>query len=589
MIGPGPGSPEIAQDIGVVRDLWTMKDEDILPIFGVCLGLQSMAIAFGAHLERLRLVKHGQVSDIQHVGIDLFQGVKQVHAVRYHSLHVTLLEDGEIQELAWADDGEDNGHVVMAAKHRSRPFWAVQYHPESVCTEGGGLDVLRNFWCLARIWTSERGRTLSPWNGTARDMFRNPWPLIQPHSPPPTPSLLRPIVTTVILDLPRLSAVAACECLGVLDENHPFVLLDSAANPGRFSIIGSLLPTSLQITHYVHQTFVILKRGELIVREDLKAGDIWSWLPNFMKAHRAQGYPDVPFWGGLVGQLSYELGVHSLGVPLERNAGADGNRHPDVNLVFVERSVVLDSVTGKAYIQSLIPGDDSWITKTKDKLIETSCQTQSRTVFNKAVIPPLVTLPEKSQYISRINNAKEHLFSGDSYEICLTAPTRISIPGNPGNASSWERYKSLRQNNPAPHSAYLRLHPTTLLSSSPERFLSFSRPPRSIFQLRPIKGTVRKAPGVTRATANELLVGSAKEVAENLMIVDLIRHDLHGVVGEDVQVNQFCGVEEYETLWQLVSVIEGKLAQDSAAFHDPDYDIGWEVLRRSLPPGESVL
>ena len=86
--------------------------------------------------------------------------------------------------------------------------------------------------------------------------------------------------------------MAACECLGVLDEDLPFVLLDSAANPGRFSIIRSLLPTSVQITHYVHETFV---RGERIDREDLKAGDIWSWLPGFMKAHRALGYPDVPF------------------------------------------------------------------------------------------------------------------------------------------------------------------------------------------------------------------------------------------------------------------------------------------------------
>ncbi|KAF8225110.1 para-aminobenzoate synthase [Tricholoma matsutake] len=586
VIGPGPGSPENVQDIGIVRDLWTMEGEDLLPIFGVCLGLQSMAIAFGAHLGRLRVVKHGQVSDIQHDGIDIFQGVQTVHAVRYHSLHVTLPKDGDLQELAWADDGEENGHVVMAAKHRSRPFWAVQYHPESVCTEGGGLDVLRNFWRLARNWTLERGRTLSPWNGTARDMFCNPWPHIQPHSPPPTLSQSQPAVATVTLDLPGLSVVTACERLGVFDESLPFVLLDSAAKPGRFSIIGLLLPTSPQITHYVNEHFVNLRRGEKTVREDLKAGDVWSWLATFMKAHKAQGYPEIPFWGGLVGQLSYELGVHSLRVPLNRNAAIDGDRHPDVNLVFVERSVVLDSVTGKAYVQSLIPKDDSWLTRTKAELIAASSQAQCSTSTNKTAVPPVVTFPVKSRYISRINDAKEHLYAGESYEICLTAHTRISVPVNPsGNASSWEHYKSLRQNNPAPHSAYLRLHPTTLLSSSPERFLSFSRPPRSICQLRPIKGTVRKAQGVTRAVAEELLVGSAKEVAENLMIVDLIRHDLHGVVGEDVQVKQFCGVEEYETVWQLVSVIEGRLSQDSTAFHDPDYDVGWEVLRRSLPPG----
>lgn len=78
-------------------------------------------------------------------------------------------------------------------------------------------------------------------------------------------------------------------------------------------------------------------------------------------------------------------------------------------------------------------------------------------------------------------------------------------------------------------------------------------------------------------------MGSPKEVAENLMIVDLIRHDLHGVVGDDVVVQQFCVVEEYETVWQLVSVIEGKLNPDAA---DAEDQLGWQVLKRSLPPGE---
>lgn len=68
------------------------------------------------------------------------------------------------------------------------------------------------------------------------------------------------------------------------------------------------------------------------------------------------------------------------------------------------------------------------------------------------------------------------------------------------------------------------------------------------------------------------------------MIVDLIRHDLHGVVGLDVNVKQFCGIEEYETVWQMVSVIEGRLPPGSKRS-----DIGWEVLKCSLPPGKHHL
>jgi len=70
------------------------------------------------------------------------------------------------------------------------------------------------------------------------------------------------------------------------------------------------------------------------------------------------------------------------------------------------------------------------------------------------------------------------------------------------------------------------------------------------------------------------------------MIVDLIRHDLHGVVGDDVSIKQFCRVEEYETVWQMVSVIEGGR---SVSGSDVDSGIlGSEVLKRSLPPGKST-
>lgn len=69
------------------------------------------------------------------------------------------------------------------------------------------------------------------------------------------------------------------------------------------------------------------------------------------------------------------------------------------------------------------------------------------------------------------------------------------------------------------------------------------------------------------------------------MIVDLITHDLHGVVGENVAVKKFCGVEEYETVWQLVSVIEGTLPR---ATHSPEVEwgLGWDLLASSLPPGK---
>ncbi|KAF8203806.1 ADC synthase [Pholiota molesta] len=505
VVGPGPGSPDIAEDIGLVRDLWKLKEKDILPIFGVCLGLQSLAIE-----------NAWPNSQIHHNSTHLFESVGSIKAVRYHSLHVELKQHGDVEELAWAQD-EGNGRVVMGARHKHRPFWAVQYHPESVCTDHGGIEVVANFWRLAQDWMKISGRRISPWNSTVTDILGHPWPYAAPPSRPL--SLIQPpSVVTVSLKRQDLSAISICEAFGASEEKSNFVLLESAAQPGRFSIIGAISSSTLHITYRIGDASVCLKKDGATSHELLESQDIWTWLARFMRSRKVTD--------GIRTFLSGEASLENT-----------SNRHPDVNLVFIERSVILDTQQGKLI-------------------------TNTPSASNASI-----TLPDKARYISKIQQAKEHLFAGDSYELCLTAQTHISIPSSSSSQSSsstsWERYKHLRKSNPAPHSAYLRLHPTTLLSSSPERFLSYSRGPGTICQLRPIKGT-------------EALVGSPKEVAENLMIVDLIRHDLHGVVGEDVVVKQFCSVEEYETVWQLVSVIEGKLSDKATPFL---------VLRQCLPPG----
>ncbi|KAF8922030.1 ADC synthase [Mucidula mucida] len=559
VVGPGPGSPEIETDIGVVRDLWKLAGDDVLPIFGVCLGLQSFVLEFGGCIQRLSIVKHGQISRIQHDGSDLFEGVGLVEAVRYHSLHVTLpsVADSDLQPLAWADDEADNGRVLMAATHRDLPFWAVQYHPESVRTNGGGLEVLSNFWRLAKQWSRKQGRVPTPWTADARQAFGFPWPHYSTTSPASglrfTPSALL-IVQTEVLVLPLLTVPVVCELLGSYNDDNPFALLDSAAHPGRFSIIGCPTLTSPQITYWVGDESVHITRGQHTMKEHMARKDIWSWLSAYMLERKAVGgHSEVPFWAGFLGILSYEVGLRQLDVTPK--SSQDDRRklpHPDVNLIFVERSIVMDHLTGKVYVQSISPDDNEWLRDMAQTLYQASTRpTASKSTSSIADFCSEVTLPDKDSYISGIKTAMEHLFCGDSYEL----------------------YKALRERNAAPHSAYFRLKPTTFLSSSPERFLSYSRSPDSLCQLRPIKGTIRKGPGIDRAYAEKALAQNPKEVAENLMIVDLIRHDLHSV---------FCGVEEYKTVWQLVSVIEGRLGSGSG---DSDGLLGCRVLQASLPPG----
>ena len=539
------------------------------------------------------MVKHGQISRIYHNGTDLFKGVGEVHAVRYHSLHVVLPVNGDLESLAWADDGAENGQVVMSVRHKSRPFLAVQYHPESTRTFEGGLRVLQNFWRLAKSWYAFQGRIPHPWSDGVLSLVGPPWP-----QPTLTKLPQRDAVTSVstyVLHLPNLPVIDVCDLLGARDESAPFVVLESAAQPGRFSIIGCIDRDSLKLSYTVGDDQVHLSRGAERWLEPLGRNDVWSWLTTFMQSRTAEGgHPNVPFWGGLVGYLGYELGLDTLQVPLTHRKGFSRKNNPDLSLVFVERSIVVDSHFGDVYIQSVKTDDDQWIEETVRRLTQVALTPSSATVPCDPPValfsqPPVVHLPHEKVYKARILEAKEYLFSGDSYELCLTARTRITVqPRKIPTSMSWELYQRLRRCNPAPYSGFLRLHPSTLLSSSPERFLSFTRPPHFRCQLRPIKGTVRKAPGITREVAERMLAGSNKEVAENLMIVDLIRHDLHGAVGEDVSVKQFCRVEEYETVWQMVSVIEG-----AAPASDSDVDsqrmLGWDTLRRSFPPGEFSL
>lgn len=545
--------------------------------------MQCLAIKYGGSIKRLSVVKHGQTSRLTHCADDVFEGIQQgCEVVRYHSLYVDVRQAAELVELASADDGDENGIVPMAIKHRTKPFWAVQYHPESVCTDGSGLRLAQNFWRCAVRWRSKHGIVAEWWNGCAETHFSaKRWPVINAHIPRQG-STRRQKVSYITVSCASIDIPSLCEMLGASQRGSDFVLLDSAAHPGRYSIIGCLNTTSLKIQYFVGSSALSLIQGTRCTTVDLEGRDIWSWIADFMSMRMAaDGAESVPFWGGLIGYLSYDVGVDTLRSKHHFKV-RDFETLPDVNLVMVERSIVVDSHAGILTIQSILPNDDDWLSS-----IASRVERRDVTVVLKEKSPaskanPQLVIPDKALYISDIKKAQSFLFAGESYELCLTAQTQLLFPrAEDPTTFSWDLYKRVRTANPAPFASYLRLHPATLVSSSPERFLSYSRPPSQRFQLRPIKGTVKKETCPTRRDAEELL-SCAKEVGENLMIVDLIRHDLHGAVGQQVEVHQFCKVEEYETVWQLVSVIEGR-APGADQLYDPQ--LGWEVLRHSLPPG----
>ena len=142
VLSPGPGRPE---DAGISVSL-VREAPSTLPILGVCLGHQCIAEAFGGITEMADRPVHGKLSAVHHLAGDIFTGIPTpFNVTRYHSLTVPREALPEpLMPLAWTADD-----TLMAMRHRDRPYWGLQFHPEALLTEHGHA-ILSNFLSLAR-------------------------------------------------------------------------------------------------------------------------------------------------------------------------------------------------------------------------------------------------------------------------------------------------------------------------------------------------------------------------------------------------------------------------------------------------------
>jgi para-aminobenzoate synthetase len=634
--GPGPGDPRNPHDLGLIGKLWNLPDEICLPVLGICLGFQSLALAFGGTAGRLHQPRHGLVTEVSHRGQSLFRDIGILMATQYHSLHAKLGHSAErtsselwnatsscpdIVPLAWDLSDEQNGPILMGIRHLNKPFYGVQYHPESICTSSAGAQIIHNWWSEALAWTIDRAARVQKADipspvidvdsqdfesesgddsaSTSSSLFDAVNPTVR-DTTATTPAVTRDssrtrrlapsrTVSWRCIDISSDTVDVALLLQHLQDIDQQAIMLESGSKngqpvrpeTGRFSIIGCAKDAPS----------IRYSTGNHMITSDLSGSkqshtgsmaDVWSMVESFMVANRAtDGNPNIPFWGGLVGFVSYEAGLETIDVSQHTN-----NDRPDVWFLFVTRSIVIDHVEKKVYVQSLEERDDHWFEKvdvTVRKLIGKPNAIRSTNGNKIEVTKSAVAAPKEAEYVRKVEICQDHIRAGDSYELCLTDQSIISYDGGT-QPNSFELYERLRTFNPAPFGAFLRLQEETgekkngitILSSSPERFLSWSRTGKC--QFRPIKGTVEKKNGLTRKEA-EALLNVDKERAENLMIVDLIRHDLHGVVGSgNVKVEKLMAVEEYQTVYQLVSVIEGQIQEGSR-------HTGIDVLAASLPPG----
>lgn len=159
LISPGPGIPEAA---GVSIELVQFCAENKIPLLGVCLGHQAIGVAFGGVVSRAPELLHGKTSQVHHNDKGVLHGLRDgFTATRYHSLAIERdsisSKDSELEITGWTESG-----IVMAVCHKSLPIHGVQFHPESVLTEGGH-QLLANWLTICGDKSAlEKSKGLSP-------------------------------------------------------------------------------------------------------------------------------------------------------------------------------------------------------------------------------------------------------------------------------------------------------------------------------------------------------------------------------------------------------------------------------------------
>ena len=252
---------------------------------------------------------------------------------------------------------------------------------------------------------------------------------------------------------------------------------------------------------------------------------------------------------GWVGWLGYELRESTIGTPVTR-----ASRYPVSALMYADRALAFDHDRREVTLLAL---GGSW----EGELDDWRQATVAALARN---LPLPVHVPADAdttwadsddRYLALIADCQAAIHAGEAYQLCLTTEAGVDVRPDPFAA-----YLALRASSPAHHGGLIRVGGVALLSASPEQFLTVT--PGGVVESKPIKGT--RARGTTPAEDTALraeLLASDKELAENLMIVDLMRNDI-GRVSEigSVTVPSLFKVESYPQVHQLVSTVRGRLS-----------------------------
>jgi para-aminobenzoate synthetase component 1 len=350
---------------------------------------------------------------------------------------------------------------------------------------------------------------------------------------------------------------------------------------GRFSFAGAA-PYAIARVRARRLELTVLRAADPRFAPGIHAaeGDPLELLRRVLPRAPEARPPAVPFCGGAVGYLGYELAeqldVHAL-------HGRDDLQLPDAVLLLVDRVLAFDHATATVLACGLGIAADEADARARAEVAAaaTEAALAGAAPLGEVARAPaertqgLRDLPDEpidaAAFSKAVDRVKEEIAAGNVYQACLTSRACLRFDGDP-----WRLYGRLQRLNPAPFACFLELPEVALVSCSPERFLRVGRDGR--VESRPIKGTAaRGCDPQDDAARRAALAGSAKDRAENLMIVDLVRNDLSRVCETgSVCVPELMAIEAYASVFQMVSTVRGRLAPGRDAF---------DAVRAAFPPG----
>lgn len=339
----------------------------------------------------------------------------------------------------------------------------------------------------------------------------------------------------------------AFDIYSLFKEDKTASILDSgmgAENLGRYSIVG-LNP----FTTFKYEQDICT------INEKKINGDPFEEIKKLISTYKVENNTELPYVAGAMGYFSYDLGRKIEEIPV---MALEEVKVPDCYFYFYDNAIVVDNLEKRTYITGLgiLKSKEDSVKEIKDIILK-----GNKVKYNELNNSDTEFASNfgKDEYIETVEKFRQYIRTGDIYIANLTQRFCCETTKEP-----YEVYKNLRHINPAPFAAFMNVEDFSIVSSSPERFLEIRN---NVVETRPIKGTRPRGKNSEEDLKNKMeLINSEKDKSELLMIVDLERNDLSKVCKPySVKVTELFELEEYSTVFHLVSTVIGELKEEHTA------------------------